>query len=177
MRFAAVHQGNKILMATTKPFLQAGFLSHLEHLSEFAPFVADAQLPPLLGAILMASDGRGELSKAGACLILVLKAQKATLQAASGTDLANDELRRYQKYARPGQPSSHIVQLRQKQAAARQASNQSKQSFIKAAAAFVSEAAIKVPPRVALEAFMTGWIDANVPKEFLSAADFPKQIQ
>jgi hypothetical protein len=81
-----------------------------------------------------------------------------------------DELRRYQKFAKPGQPSPHIVQLRQLQATARQASSQSKQSFIKAAAAFVREAGIDVPQRVALEAFITGWINANVPKDVVVAS-------
>ncbi|MEP6897797.1 MAG: hypothetical protein ABI870_04640, partial [Rhodanobacter sp.] len=80
-----------------------------------------------------------------------------------------DELRRYQKFARPGQPSAPIVRLRQQQAAARQASSQSRQSFIKTAAAFVRAAAIEVPPRMALERFMLDWIDVNVPKAFVAA--------
>ncbi|HEY2624794.1 MAG TPA: hypothetical protein VGI53_15215, partial [Dyella sp.] len=91
------------------------------------------------------------------------KAQQAVLQAAFDTELAADELRRYQKFAKPGQPSPHIVQLRQRQAAARQASSLSRQAFIKAAAAFVRKADIEVPPRVALEAFVTSWIEANIP--------------
>jgi hypothetical protein len=94
-----------------------------------------------------------------------LKARRATSQAAFDTELAADELRRYQKYVKPGKPSAHIVQLRQKQAAARQASSLSRQSLIKAAAAFVREAGIDVPERVALDAFIVGWIDANVPRD------------
>ena len=97
-------------------------------------------------------------------MIELLKARKAVLKASFDTEMVADALRRYQKFARPGQPSAHIVQLRQQQAAARQASSQSKQSFIKAAAAFVRAVGINVPPRVALEVFITGWIDANVPK-------------
>ena len=91
------------------------------------------------------------------------------LQASFETEVVADELRRYQKFARPGQPSPHIVQLRQQQGVARQATSQSKQSFIKAAAAFVREAGIEVPQRMALEVFITGWIDANVPKEPVAA--------
>ena len=92
------------------------------------------------------------------------------LQASFGTAVVADELRRYQKFAKPGQPSPHIVQLRQQQAAARQASSQSKQSFIKAAAAFVREVGIDVPQRVAIEVFITHWIDANVPKDAVVAS-------
>ena len=89
------------------------------------------------------------------------------LQAAFDTEMVADELRRYQKFSKPGQPTSHIVFLRQKQAGARHASNQSKQSFIRAAAAFVRDAGIEISPRVSLEVFATGWIDANVPAEFV----------
>ena len=154
-------------MATKKPFPQAGFLDHLELLVGSAPQVADASLSPLLVHMLFVPDGSGALTPSAACLIELLKAQKATLQAAFDTDVVADELRRYQKFARPGQPSAHIVQLRQQQAAARQASSLSRQSFIKAAAAFVREADIDVPERVALEVFISGWIDAHVPKAFV----------
>ena len=157
-------------MATKMPFPQAAFLDHLERLDAPALLAAGTPLSPLLARILLASDGTGELTKTAGCLIQLLKARKATLQASFDTELVADELRRYQKFAKPGQPSPHIVQLRQQQAAARQASSQSKQSFIQAAAAFVRDAGIEVPQRVALEAFITNWIDANVPKEFVPLA-------
>lgn len=98
-------------------------------------------------------------------LIPLLKAYKATLQAAADTTLAADELRRYQKYAKPGKPSAHIVQLRQKQAAARQATSIARQSLIKAATVYVREAGIDVPERMGLDAFITVWIKANLPKD------------
>jgi hypothetical protein len=154
-------------MAMQMPFPQAGFLNYLELISESRPQVTSATLSPLLARILLTSDGTGELTKATGHLIQLLKAKKATLQAAFDTELAADELRRYQKFAKPGQPSPHIVQLRQKQAAARQASSQSKLALIKAAAAFVRDAGIEVPERVALELYTTRWIDINVPKEFV----------
>jgi hypothetical protein len=166
---SSVLRGIRLPMAKTRSFQQAGFLEHLERLTGSPALAADATLPPPLASMLMTSDGSAELTKAAGCLIPLLRAVQAMLQAASDTELAADELRRYQKYARPGQPSSHIVQLRQKQAAARQATNQSKQAFNKAAVAFVREAGIEVPPRVTLEAFITDWIDANVPKAFVSA--------
>lgn len=126
-------------------------------------------MPPTLARILLSSDGTGKLTPAAAHLIQLLRARKAMLQASFETEVVADELRRYQKFARPGQPSPHIVQLRQQQGVARQATSQSKQSFIKAAAAFVREAGIEVPQRMALEVFITGWIDANVPKEPVAA--------
>jgi hypothetical protein len=156
-------------MATPKPFPQAGFLSHLEHLDASNPTDARASLPLPIAHLLLSSEGTGELAPAAAHLIQLLKARKAMLQASFDTDVVADELRRYQKFARPGQPSPHIVQLRQQQAAARQAASRSKHSFIKAAAALVREAGIEVPQRMALEAFIVGWIDANVPKAFVAA--------
>jgi hypothetical protein len=41
--------------------------------------------------------------------------------------------------------------------------------LIKAAAAFVRDAGIEVPERVALELYITRWIDINVPKDFVPA--------
>jgi len=160
----------RFAMATKKPFPQAGFVNYLEHLDRSAPLVADAQLSSHLVSMLFASDGTGALTKGGGHLIPLLNAHKAMLQASFDTELVADELRRYQKFAKPGQPSPHIVQLRQGQAAARQASNLSKQSFLKAAAAFARDAGIEVPERVGLEVFITRWIDANVPKGFVPLA-------
>ncbi|HEY8329048.1 MAG TPA: hypothetical protein VIO59_11460 [Rhodanobacter sp.] len=153
-------------MAPPKPFPHAGFLSQLEHINASAPLSA-ATLPLPLVRVLLEDSGRP--TPAATHLTQLLKARKAVLQASFDTDVVADELRRYQKFARPGQPSPHIVQLRQQQAAARQASNQSRQSFIKAAAAFVRETRIEVPPRVTLEVFVTGWIEAHVPKDVVAA--------
>jgi hypothetical protein len=156
-------------MTTKKPFPQAGFLQHLELLGGAVSLVAVEPLSPRLARILLSSDGSGELTTAAGHLIQLLKARQAMLQAALDTELAADELRRYQKFAKPGQLSPHIVQLRQKQAGARQASSQSRQSFVKAAAAFVRDAGIEVPQRVGLEVYITRWLDDNVPKEFVPA--------
>ena len=156
-------------MATNKPFPHADFLNRLELHSDSVPELTDASLPPKLSRMLLASNDTGELTKAATYLIQLLKAQKATLQAALDTELVADDLRRYQKFAKPGQPSPHIVQLRQQQGAVRQASSLSKQLLVKAAAAFVREVGIEVPQRVALEVFITHWIDANVPKDVATA--------
>jgi hypothetical protein len=157
-------------MATPKPYPHADFLSHLEQITASVPLTTGAPMSPALARMLLAADGTGQPTPVVAHLIQLLKARKAMLQASSDTTVVADELRRYQKFAKPGQPSPHIVQLRQQQAAVRQASSQSKQSFIKAAAAFVREAGIDVPQRVALEVFIVGWVDANVPKDAVATS-------
>lgn len=150
-------------MATPKPFPHAGFLRDLEHASAAVPLVSATPLPPLLAHIVRSTEV-GQPTPVAADLIELLKARKAVVQASLNGERVADALRRYQKFAKPGQPSAHIVQLRQQQAAARQAGSQARQAFIKAAAAFVRTAGIEVPPRVALERFVIEWLDANVPK-------------
>ena len=157
-------------MATPKPFPHAGFLSRLEQITASAPLAAGTPMSPVLARMLLAADGTGQPTPAVAHLIQLLKAHKAMLQASFYTAVVADELRRYQKFAKPGQPSPHIVQLRQQQAAVRQSSSRSKQSFIKAAAAFARKVGIDVPQRVAIEVFITNWIDANVPKDAVVAS-------
>ena len=103
-------------MATPKPFPHAGFLSHLECISASALPTASASMPPALARILLTVDGTGQPMPATAHLVQLLKARKAMLQASFETGVVADELRRYQKFAKPGQPSPHIVQLRQQQA-------------------------------------------------------------
>jgi hypothetical protein len=165
---------DQVPVALKKPFHQSGFLHYLEHLRAFETPVANQQMPAMLVDLLIVTDGIARPTRAVPLLIQLLRAYEATLQTAFDTELAADELRRYQKFARPGQPSSHIVQLRQRQAAARQASNQSRQALIQSAALFVREAGIQVPERVALDTFITGWIDLHVPKE--RAAGSEKQV-
>jgi hypothetical protein len=150
---------------TTTHFPYAGLLDALEHLDASVRLDASLPLSPFFTRTPLVSAETGLRTKSADALIQLLKARRATLQAAFDTELAADELRRYQKYAKPGKPSAHIVQLRQKQAAARQASSVSRQSLIKAAAAFVREADIDVPERVTLDVFITGWIDANLPRD------------
>jgi len=152
-------------MTNTMRFPYAGFLDRLGEPGEPVSAEASAEMPAALAHSLQ-TDGEPKLwTPLAAFLATLLHARRATLQAAFDTTLAADELRRYQKYAKPGKPSAHIVQLRQKQAAARQASSISRQSLIKAAAAFVREAGIEVPERMALDEFIIQWISANVPED------------
>jgi hypothetical protein len=96
--------------------------------------------------------------EAVALLAQAAEARAAMDRAAHDTTVAADELRRYAKFSKPGQPSAHIVQLRQRQAAARMDSARAKQAFLKAAQAFVHSAGLEVPARSNLEAFVLGWI-------------------
>lgn len=152
-------------MTTTMHFPYAHFLDQLGQPGEPVAAEASAALSAPLARLLHTSDEPKAWTAVAASLATLLHARRATLQAAFDTSLAADELRRYQKYAKPGKPSAHIVQLRQKQAAARQATSIARQSLIKAAAAFVRDAGMDVPERIALDDFIVGWIDANVPKD------------
>ncbi|MET3652923.1 hypothetical protein [Dyella japonica] len=152
-------------MTTTMRFPYARFLDKLGQPGEPVAAEAAVHLSPRLVRWLLTASEPKAWNIAATSLATLLHARKATLQAAFDTTMAADELRRYQKYAKPGKPSAHIVQLRQKQAAARQASSISRQSLIKAAAAFVRETEIDVPERVALDEFIIQWIDANIPKD------------
>lgn len=155
-------------MAVKSLYAHAGFLSYLMQAGEATAVAGAAPLTPALTQLLYGEGEKAELSQAGKDLIPVLTAQMATHQAAYDTALVADDLRRYQKFAKPGQPSPHIVVLRKQQAAVRQASSLAKQSFIKGAAAFVRTAGIAVPEKVGLELYMIRWITINVPKDVVA---------
>ncbi|HEY4092220.1 MAG TPA: hypothetical protein VGN46_11940 [Luteibacter sp.] len=105
------------------------------------------------------SHSTAELSpEATALLAQAQEARAAMERAARDTTTAADELRRYAKFSKPGQPSAHIVQLRQKQAAARIDSARARQAFLKASQAFVHAAALTLPPRTPLETYMQQWL-------------------
>ena len=143
-------------------FPYADFHARLEQAASDASLEALGVLPPLLERLLVPPESRAKVMTS---LALLLTARKATLQAAFDTTLAADELRRYQKFAKPGKPSAHIVQLRQKQAAARQATSIARQSLIKAATVFVRDAGIDVPERTPLDVFIIDWIGTHVPAD------------
>lgn len=149
-------------MAEPIPFPYAHLLGLLERSDASACAELKKQLSPDIARLLMSADEQS-MEPAGASLVSLMKARMAVMQAAFNTRLVADELRRYQKFAKPGKPEPHIVQLRRKQAAARQASSVARQSLIKAATVFVRDAGLDVPPRIALDVFITSWMDANLP--------------
>lgn len=148
---------------TQKPFLHAAFLHELEQF--IASGVRPASWSPTLAGIVLGGNDDTRPSPTAVHLIALLHARQAVLKAAFDTAQVADELRRYQKFAKPGRPSPHIVQLRQQQAAARQASSQSRQLLIQSAAAFVRAAGIVTPARQTLEVFIEGWMDASLPQD------------
>ncbi|RDJ00723.1 hypothetical protein DVT68_07280 [Dyella solisilvae] len=152
-------------MAETMHFPYESFLDLLMQSVDREPAGAGIVASPLLAGVLFTSGEPRGWTPAAASLVPLLKARRATLQAAFDTTLAADELRRYQKFAKPGKPSAHIVQLRQKQASARQATSIARQSLIKAATAFVRDAGIDAPERTPIDEFIIAWIDAHVPRD------------
>lgn len=151
-------------MTASIPFPYAHLLDVLERPDAPAYEELSKQLSPDIARLILPADEPSRGTAAAASLASLVKARMAVMQAAFDTRLVADELRRYQKFAKPGKPEPHIVQLRRKQAAARQASSVARQSLIKAAAVFVREAGLEVPPRVALDAFITDWMDVNLPR-------------
>jgi hypothetical protein len=99
--------------------------------------------------------------EASAFLAQAVASRAAMERAARDTTTVADELRRYAKFSRPGQPSAHIVQLRQRQAAVRIESARAKQAFLQAARAFVHAAGLVLPPRMSLESFVLDWLTRN----------------
>lgn len=151
-------------MAASIPFPYAHLLELLERSDASACTELKKQLSPDIAHLILLAGEPSRVTATAASLTSLLKARIAVTQAAFDTKLVADELRRYQKFAKPGKPEPHIVQLRRKQAAARQASSVARQSLIKAAAVFVRDAGLDVPPRVALDVFITNWMDANLPR-------------
>jgi hypothetical protein len=146
------------------PFPYTHLLEMLERSDASAGMELEKQLPPNIARLILSADEPSRGTSAVASLASLLKARMAVMQAAFDSRLVADELRRYQKFAKPGKPEPHIVQLRRKQAAARQASSVARQSLIRAATVFVRDAGLEVPPRVALDIFITDWMDVNLPR-------------
>ena len=105
----------------------------------------------------------GLSAEATALLAQAVEARAAMERAADDTTVAADELRRYAKFSKPGQPSAHIVQLRQKQATARIDSARAKQAFVQAAKAFVQATGLAVPPRVSIDVFILDYLKRHRP--------------
>ena len=144
-------------MATALPSSQSVFHAHLRGLDPSAAAIAGAAIPPLL---VPARDDPAalQLSDSGRWLLQVLDALDAVDHATQATGLSADALRRDQKFAPPGRPSLHLVQLRQQQAAAQQALRRANQALAQAATGFVRSAGLTPPPRIGPVAFVQGWI-------------------
>ncbi|WP_420009384.1 hypothetical protein [Xanthomonas sacchari] len=145
-------------MATIPSASQTAFHARLRALDAGAATIPGAAIPPLLLPACDHDASPLQLSDSGRWLLQVLDALDALHQAAQASRLSADALRRDQKFAPPGRPSLHLVQLRQQQAAAQQAVRRANQALAQAATGFVRSAGLTPPPRTGPVAFVQGWI-------------------
>lgn len=145
-------------MSTSSTFPQAQWLERLQHLRADPSLPREADVPADI-RMAASADMDGLLD----ALIEVLSAREVVWQAVAETARVADELRKYQKFVKPGRPSAFIVQLRQQQASARQSSSLARQRFIRAGMAFLRVGALELPGKVTLEDFLPSWLDAHEP--------------
>lgn len=146
-------------MAIPHSFPQAAFLAQLEHRDGGMPVA----LPGLAPLFVADASGQWQHSELGTALLRLLQARRTLFQSAADTTLMADELRRYQKFSPPGRPSMQLVQLRRQQASVQQAARMARQAFIRTADAFVRVAALQVPAKLGLIAFIERWLDTQIP--------------
>lgn len=106
--------------------------------------------------------GHGDALPLRATLQALLQARHAALHADADVALVADMLRRDQKFAPPGRPSVHLVQLRKQQATAKQAAMIARQAHGRAAQDFVRALDLKVTPRLTPIAVTDRWIQTKV---------------
>lgn len=110
------------------------------------------------------ADGRlwdgaaAALSPAGQALLRALLDQQAVTQAQAEVSAVADILRRDQKFAPPGRPSLHLVQLRRQQSAVQQAERLARQVAAASASAFIKHAGLSLKPGIAAGEFMAKWV-------------------
>lgn len=128
----------------------------------FAPLLAqlqaaDPQLATRANGLLW--DGASAaLSPAGQALLRALLDQQAVTQAQAEVSAVADILRRDQKFAPPGRPSLHLVQLRRQQSAVQQAERLARQVAAASASAFIKHAGLSLKPGIAAGEFMAKWV-------------------
>ena len=105
---------------------------------------ADPTLAAVAGGVLL--DAAGGLSAAGAALRDALADLQALAAAGTEVRAVADILRRDQKFAPPGRPSLHLVQLRRQQAVVQQVERAARQRAAASATAFVRAAGIVLKP-------------------------------
>ena len=72
-----------------------------------------------------------------------------------------DILRRDQKFAPPGRPSLHLVQLRKQQATVKQAALVARQELARTAQAWVQAAGLPVPPKRTPTEVALAWLKST----------------
>ena len=132
-------------MTTDVPALIARLQGHDPHLAR----IADGRLWDATG---------GALSPAGQALLRALQDQQAVQAAAVEVSAVADILRRDQKFAPPGRPSLHLVQLRRQQSTVQQAERLARQVAAASASAFIKQAGLSLKPGIAAGEFMAKWV-------------------
>ncbi|MCS4231111.1 MAG: hypothetical protein ABW207_06535 [Stenotrophomonas chelatiphaga] len=92
----------------------------------------------------------------------LLDTRQQALKADADVGLVADMLRRDQKFAPPGRPSIHLVQLRKQQASAKQAALIARQAYGRAAQDFVRALSLKITPRLTPIAVADRWMQTKL---------------
>ena len=116
----------------------------------------DAALAEVAAGVLIGPDGT--LSATGSALREALADLQALDAAAADVRAVADILRRDQKFAPPGRPSLHLVQLRRQQAAVQQAERTARQRAAASAAAFVRAAGLTQKPGQTAGEALAHWL-------------------
>jgi len=98
------------------------------------------------------------LSPAGQALLRALQDRQLVQAAATEVAAVADILRRDQKFAPPGRPSLHLVQLRRQQATVQQAERLARMSAAASATSFIKQAGLILKPGIAAGEFMGKWV-------------------
>lgn len=114
-------------------------------------------------ALLQTEACTAGLSEAGHWLLKTLRAQVELQRLAQEGEQLTDDLRRYQRFAKPGAPSAQVIQLRRRQAALRQAGNVARQSYLKGAAQFVHRLGLPLSGKVTADSATAAWVQAHAP--------------
>lgn len=128
--------------------------------TDFSAFIArlqaaDPGLAQLANGRLWEGTG---LSPAGQALLNALQDRALVQAAAAEVAAVADILRRDQKFAPPGRPSLHLVQLRRQQASVQQAERLARMTASASASAFIRHAGLTLKPGVAAGEFMAKWV-------------------
>jgi len=94
-----------------------------------------------------ALNAQGDAALLRPLLHSLLDAEHTLLKAEADMGLVADMLRRDQKFAPPGRPSVHLVQLRKQQATAKQAALVARQAHARAAQDFARAANLQITDR------------------------------
>ena len=130
-------------------------------MNELTPSSVAAALPRLQADASVfdtALAAHGDAAALRPLLLTLLEARGAAFRTEGDVTLVADMLRRDQKFAPPGRPSVHLVQLRKQQSTAKQAALVARQAHGRAAQDFVRALELKITPRLTPIAVADRWL-------------------